>query len=40
MSDEQLCADYILPSVLDRAVADTVARAVAQAAREQGVARC
>ncbi len=40
VSDEQLCADYILPSVLDRAVADTVARAVAQAAREQGVARC
>ena len=39
VSDEQLSADYILPSALDKSVADTVARAVAQEAREQGIAR-
>ena len=39
VTDEQLSADYILPSALDKSVADTVARAVAQEAREQGIAR-
>ena len=39
VSDGQLSADYILPSPLDKSVADTVAEAVAQEAREQGVAR-
>lgn len=39
VTDEQLSADYILPSALDKSVADTVARAVAQEAREQGMAR-
>ena len=39
VTDEQLCADDILPSALDKSVADTVARAVAQEAREQGIAR-
>lgn len=39
VTDEQLSAEYILPSALDKSVADTVARAVAQEAREQGIAR-
>ena len=39
VSDEQLSADYILPSALDKTVADTVANAVAEEAREQGIAR-
>ena len=39
VTDEQLSADYILPSALDKSVADTVAHAVAQEAREQGIAR-
>jgi malate dehydrogenase (oxaloacetate-decarboxylating) len=37
--EEQLAADYIIPSVFDRTVASTVAEAVAQAAHESGVAR-
>ena len=39
VSDDRLCADYILPSPLDKSVADTIAEAVAQEAREQGIAR-
>ncbi len=39
VTPEQLCADYIIPSALDREVSAAVARAVAQAARETGVAR-
>ena len=35
----ELSADYIVPSVFDRAVADKVAEAVAEAARAAGVAR-
>ncbi len=36
---EKLGADYIIPSALDKNVAPSVARAVAQAARDSGVAR-
>ena len=36
---DKLNADYILPSALDKSVADTVAKAVADTAREQGIAR-
>ena len=36
---EQLGPEYILPSALDKSVADVVARAVAGTARRQGVAR-
>ena len=36
---EQLGPEYILPSALDKGVADAVARAVADTARRQGVAR-
>ena len=39
ISDTQLSADYIVPSVFNRAVAPAVAAAVAQAAEETGVAR-
>lgn len=37
---EKLARDYIIPSVLDRSVADAVAQAVADEARETGIARC
>ena len=37
--DKELFADYIVPSVFNRAVAPAVAAAVAQAAEETGVAR-
>ncbi len=37
--DNQLREDNIIPSALDRNVAAAVAKAVAQAARETGVAR-
>lgn len=37
--DDRLAADYIIPSALDAAVAPAVAAAVAQAARDTGVAR-
>jgi malate dehydrogenase (oxaloacetate-decarboxylating) len=37
--DDHLSEDYIIPSVFDRRVVRSVARAVAQAARETGVAR-
>ena len=39
VTDEQLSAEYIIPSALDRAVTAAVAKAVAQAARDSGVAR-
>ena len=39
VTDDQLCAEYIIPSALDKSVAQKVAVAVAQAARDTGVAR-
>ena len=39
VSDEELNADYILPKAFDPRVKDAVASAVAQAARDDGVAR-
>jgi len=39
VSDEELSADYIIPKAFDRRVGPAVAAAVAQAARESGVAR-
>ena len=39
VSDEELSADYIMPSTLDKEVAKAVAAAVAKAAIESGVAR-
>jgi malate dehydrogenase (oxaloacetate-decarboxylating) len=39
IAPDELSADYIVPSVFDRAVADKVAEAVAGAARTEGVAR-
>jgi malate dehydrogenase (oxaloacetate-decarboxylating) len=39
VSDEELDADYIIPSPFNRRVVEAVARAVADAARETGVAR-
>ena len=39
VTEENLSADYIIPSALDRHVAQAVAKAVAQAARDTGVAR-
>ena len=39
VSDDELCADYILPKAFDPRVKDAVAKAAAQAARESGVAR-
>ena len=39
VSDEELSPDYIIPAPFDARVADTVAKAVAQAAKESGVAR-
>ena len=38
--DDELAADYILPGALDKRVAPAVAKAVAEAAREEGLARC
>ena len=37
--EDQLTPEYIIPSVLDKSVADAVAQAVADEAREQGIAR-
>lgn len=37
--DEELSADYIIPSALDKTVADAVAKAVADVAIEEGIAR-
>ena len=39
VSDDELCADYILPKAFDPRVKDAVAKATAEAARESGVAR-
>ena len=39
VSADQLSAEYILPSALDKSVADAVAKAVADTARAQGIAR-
>lgn len=39
VTEEQLSAEYIIPSALDRSVAQAVPKAVAQAARDSGVAR-
>ena len=39
VSDEELGVDYIIPSALNKEVGAVVAEAVAQAARESGVAR-
>jgi malate dehydrogenase (oxaloacetate-decarboxylating) len=39
VSDEELSSDYIIPSCFNRKVAERVATAVAQAARESGIAR-
>ena len=39
VSDEELTADYIIPKAFDKRVGPAVATAVAQAARESGVAR-
>ncbi|MBP1573504.1 MAG: NAD-dependent malic enzyme [Oscillospiraceae bacterium] len=39
VTDDKLSADYIIPSALDKNVATAVAKAVAQAARDTGVAR-
>lgn len=39
VSDEELNADFIIPKPFDPRVGDTVAKAVAQAARDTGVAR-
>ena len=39
VSDEELNADYILPKAFDPRVKDAVAKAVAKAARDSGVAR-
>lgn len=37
--DEELCADYIIPSALNKNVADVVAKAVANVAKEEGITR-
>ena len=39
VSDEELNPDYILPHAFDKRIKDTVANAVAEAARKDGVAR-
>ena len=39
ISDEELCADYIIPKAFDKRVGPAVAKAVAEAARRSGVAR-
>ena len=39
IQEEELNKEYIIPSALDKRVADAVAEAVMQAARESGVAR-
>ena len=39
VSDEELRPDYVITDVFDKRVADAVAEAVAQAARDTGVAR-
>ena len=39
ISDDALNEDYIIPSVFDKKVVPAIAKAVAQAAQETGVAR-
>ena len=39
VSDEELCPDYVLPAAFDPRVGPTVAKAVAKAAKDSGVAR-
>ena len=39
ISDEELNEDYIIPAAFDPRVKDAVSKAVAQAARDTGVAR-
>ena len=39
ISDDELSADYIIPKAFDKRVGPAVAKAVAQAARDTGVAR-
>lgn len=39
VSEDELCADYIIPRAFDERVGKTVAKAVAKAAKESGVAR-
>ena len=39
VSDEELCADYIIPKAFDKRVGPAVAKAVAEAAKKTGVAR-
>ncbi|MBQ4347933.1 MAG: NADP-dependent malic enzyme [Firmicutes bacterium] len=39
VSDEELCAEMVIPSVFDKRVCPAIAEAVAKAARETGVAR-
>ena len=39
ISDEELSEDYIIPKAFDKRVGKAVAKAVADAARETGVAR-
>ena len=39
IDDNQLCTDYIIPSVFDKHVVKAVAKAVMDAAKESGVAR-
>ena len=39
ITDEELCADYIIPKAFDKRVGPAVAKAVAEAARKTGVAR-
>ncbi len=39
VTPEELCAEHIIPSPLQEGVGETVAKAVAQAARDSGVAR-
>ena len=39
ISDEELSEEYIIPAPFDPRVKDAVAKAVAQAARDSGVAR-
>ena len=39
ITDEELAPDYIIPKAFDKRVGPAVAKAVAQAARDTGVAR-
>ena len=39
VSEDELKPDYILPFAFDKRIKDTVANAVAEAARKDGVAR-